>query len=137
MDYMAAATGQLESLAAAARELTESESIDDALAALAQAAAAATGATLAVVRVPDRSGGLPARGVWSASAALGAELEGSRLLLEELAPEEQTERDGLAAPTRRLAERSGAGGVLVVPALADNRVLASLELMRPGDPFSA
>jgi serine phosphatase RsbU (regulator of sigma subunit) len=133
---MTATTTQLESLAAAARELTDAGSLDEALVALARAVAAATGATLAVVRVPDRAGGLPARGVWSASAALGAELEGSRLPLEDVAPEEQSERDALAAPTRRLAERSGAGGVLVVPALADNRVLASLELMRPGDPFS-
>ncbi|HKY12946.1 MAG TPA: SpoIIE family protein phosphatase [Gaiellaceae bacterium] len=136
MDYMAA-TGQLESLAAAARELSESESIDEALAALAQAAAAATGATLAVVRVPDRSGGLPARGVWSASAALGAELEGSRFLLEELGREERRELDRLPSPIRRLADRIGAVGVLVVPALADDRVLATLELMRPGQRFSA
>jgi serine phosphatase RsbU (regulator of sigma subunit) len=133
---MTATTTQLESLAAAARELTDAENLDDALVALARAVAAATGATLAVVRVPDRSGGLPARGVWSASAALGAELEGSSLLLDELAVEEQSERDGLPAATRRLAERSGAGGVLVAPALTDGRVLASLELMRPGETFS-
>jgi serine phosphatase RsbU (regulator of sigma subunit) len=134
---MTATTTQLESLAAAARELTDAGSLDDALVALARAVAAATGATLAVVRVPDRSGGLPARGVWSASAALAAELEGSCLLLDDLALEEQSERDGLPAPTRRLAERSSAGGVLMVPALADDRVLASLELMRPGEPFTA
>jgi serine phosphatase RsbU (regulator of sigma subunit) len=133
---MGASTGQLESFAAAARELTDATSLDDALGALARAAAAATGATLAVVRVPDRSGGLPARGVWSTSAALGAELEGSRLRLDELGAEEQTELDQLAAPMRRLAERSGAAGVLFVPALAGNQVLASLELMRPGEPFS-
>jgi serine phosphatase RsbU (regulator of sigma subunit) len=133
---MTATTTQLESLAAAARELTDAESLDEALVALARGVAAATGATLAVVRVPDRAGGLPARGVWSASAALGAELEGSRLPLDDLAAEEQSERDGLAAPIRRIAERTGAGGVLVVPALADDRVLASLELMRPGEPFS-
>ena len=128
--------GQLETLAAAARELTDAESLDDALAALARAAAAATASTVAVVRVPDGSDGLPARGVWSASPALGAELEGSRLLLEELPAEAQSEPDRLPLTVRRLAERSGAGGVLVVPALAGNRVLASLELLRPGEPFS-
>ena len=136
MDYMPA-TGQLESFAAAARELTDAESIDDALGALARAAAAATGATLAVVRVPDRSGGLPASGVWSASAALGAELEGSRVLLAELGREEQRELDRLPAPIRGLADRIGAVGVLVVPALANDRVIATLELMRPGQRFSA
>ena len=131
------ATGHLESFAAAARELTDATSLDEALGALARAAAAGTGATLAVVRVPDRSGGLPARGVWSTSAALGAELEGSCLRLDEIGVEEQTELGRLSAPMRRLAERSGAGGVLFVPALAENHVLASLELMRPGEPFSA
>jgi serine phosphatase RsbU (regulator of sigma subunit) len=136
MDYMPA-TGQLESFAAAARELTDAESLDDALVALARAAAAATGATLAVVRVPDRSGGLPGRGVWSASAALGAELEGSRLSLDEVGRDEQRELDRLPAPIRRLADRIGAVGVLVVPALADDRVIATLELMRPGQRFSA
>jgi serine phosphatase RsbU (regulator of sigma subunit) len=118
---MAATTGQLESLAAAARELTDAESLDDALTALARTAAAATAATLAVVRVPDPSGGLPARGVWSASAALAAELEGSRLKLEELGAD----------------ERSGTGASLVVTALAGEEVLAALELIRSGEAFSS
>jgi sigma-B regulation protein RsbU (phosphoserine phosphatase) len=130
-------TGQLESLAAAGRELADADNLDAALAALAKAIAAATGASLAVVRVPDASGGLPSRGVWSASAALGAELEGSRLLLEELGTAERTEADELPVVVRRLAERSGAAGVLLVPALADGGVLASLELMRPRERFSA
>jgi serine phosphatase RsbU (regulator of sigma subunit) len=134
---MTASTDQLESLAAAARSLSGAESLDEALAALARAAAAATGATLAVVRVPDGAGGLPARGVWSASAALAAELEGSRLLLDELATDEQDELGELPPPVRRLAERSGSSGVLVTPAFAGDEVAASLELMRPGEPFSA
>jgi serine phosphatase RsbU (regulator of sigma subunit) len=134
---MAATTGQLESLAAAAQELTDAASLDGALAALARAAAAATGATLAVVRVPDHAGGLPARGVWSASAALGAELEGSRILLEDLGTEELGELEKLPPPIRRLAQRIGSGGTLMVPALLDGAVVASLELMRAGEPFSA
>ena len=134
---MEASTGQLESFAAAARELTDAKSLDDALAAIARAAAAATSSAVAVVRVPDRAGGLPARGVWSSSAALGAELEGSRLRVDEVARQEQKRLELLAAPMRRVAERIGAGGVLVVPAVADDHVLASLELMRPGERFSA
>ena len=135
---MSATTGQLESLAAAGRALTDAESLDEALAVLARAAAAATGATLAVVRVPDRSGGLPSRGVWSASAALGAELEGSRLLLEELgggrvrARPTSCQRPFGVSPSA--VER---WGVLLMPALADGRVLASLEVMRPGERFTA
>ena len=64
MRGMMASTGQLESFAAAARELTDATSLDDALSALARAAAAATGASVAVVRVPDRAGGMAARGMW-------------------------------------------------------------------------
>jgi serine phosphatase RsbU (regulator of sigma subunit) len=128
---MTATAAQLEILAAAGRELADADSLDDALAALARAAAAATGATLAVIRVPDGEGGLPSRGVWSTSPALGAELEGSRLLLEE------TEEQEVPASVARLAERIGATGVLFVPASAEGRILASLELARPGEPFSA
>src|SRR5918992_1301778 len=134
---MEATTGQLETLAAAGRELADAGSLDEALSALARAAAAATGAALAVIRVPDSSGGLPSRGVWSTSAALGAELEGSRLVLEEVGTKERTESEALPPAVRRLAEQSGAAGVLLMPALADGRVLASLELMRPGERFSA
>jgi phosphoserine phosphatase RsbU/P len=133
--HMSAMSG-LESLAAAGQELAQSESLDEALQALARATAAATRAALAVVRVPDGSGGLPARGVWSDSAALGAELEGSRLLLEELPTEELSEADELPAAVRRLAQRIGAVGVLVVPWLDGDEVLATLELMRPGEPFT-
>jgi serine phosphatase RsbU (regulator of sigma subunit) len=134
---MEATMGQLESLAAAGRELNDAGSLDEALSALARAAAAATGATLAVVRVPDKSGGLPSRGVWSTSAALGAELEGSQLALEEVGTEERTEAGELPTAVRVLGERSGAAGVLFVPMLAAGRVLATLELMRPVEPFSA
>jgi serine phosphatase RsbU (regulator of sigma subunit) len=127
----------LESLAAAGRELAEAESLDEALPALARATAEATGAALAVVRVADGRGGLPARGVWSDSSALSAELEGSRLLVEELATEELSEADELPAAVRRLAERIGAVGILIVPCLADDDVLATLELMRTREPFTA
>jgi serine phosphatase RsbU (regulator of sigma subunit) len=130
-------TGQLAILAAAGRELADARSLDDALATLARAVAEATGATLAVVRVPDTAGGLPSRGVWSTSAALSAELEGSRLLLEEIGGAEPAQADELPAAVRRLATRSNAAGVLFVPTHADGRILASLELMRPGEPFTS
>jgi serine phosphatase RsbU (regulator of sigma subunit) len=133
---MTAMTGQLEILAAVGRELTDAHSLDEALAMLARAVAEATGATLAVVRVPDTAGGLPSRGVWSTSAALSAELEGSRLLLEEVGEAEPAEADKLPAAVRRLAARSNAAGVLFVPTRADGRILASLELMRPGERFT-
>jgi GAF domain-containing protein len=128
-------TDQLESLASAGRELTDAEGLDDALAALARGVAAATSATVAVIRVADKSGRLPSRGVWSTSAALGAELEGSQLALDDVARQD-TEAEELPTAVRRLADRIGAGAVIFVPATADDRVLATLELMRPGEPFS-
>jgi GAF domain-containing protein len=133
---MEASTSQLESLAAVGRELADADSLDEALAALTRAAAAATGATVAVIRVPDETGGLPSRGVWTSSPALAAELEGSRVGLDEVGTAEVADRDKLAAAVGRLADRAGAGAVLVVPAVTDGRVVATLELMRPGESFS-
>jgi serine phosphatase RsbU (regulator of sigma subunit) len=129
--------GQLETLAEVGERLSEAGTLDEALAELARAAAAATGAALAVVRVPDGTGSLPARGVWAASAALAAELEGSRVPIEELGAQESAEPAELPPTLRRLADRTGAVGVSVVPAISDGRVLASVELLRPAKPFSA
>jgi serine phosphatase RsbU (regulator of sigma subunit) len=112
---MAAATGQLESLAAAGRQLNAAATLDEALAALAEASAAATAASAAMIRVPGKEGTLHARGLWSASSALEAELEGSTL---------------------SLADRTAGGEVLVVRAETDERLLAVLELLRPGEVFS-
>jgi hypothetical protein len=125
--------GQLETLAEVGERLSEAGTLDQALAELARAAAAATGAALAVVRVPDGTGSLPARGVWAASAALAAELEGSRVPIEELGAQEPAEPAELPPTLRRLADRTGAVGVSVVPAISDGRVLASVELLRPAD----
>jgi serine phosphatase RsbU (regulator of sigma subunit) len=127
----------LQSLAAAGRDLTQAEDLDGALAALAEAAATGTGATIAVIRVADRIGAeLQTRGVWSASPALRAELEGSRLPADSVGSAELTESDDLPEPIRRLAKRWGASGVLVCPVLSGGRVFASLELARAGAPFS-
>jgi serine phosphatase RsbU (regulator of sigma subunit) len=134
---MTSPTGQLERLAEAGRRLSGAETLGEALAVLAHAAADATGATVAVVRVRDGGGGLPARGVWSSSAALSAELEGSRLAVAELGAHELDESDELPAALSRLVKRSGAAGVAVVPEVVDGQVVASLELMRPREPFSA
>ncbi len=51
--------------------------------------------------------------------------------------DERSEADELPPALRRLAERSGAVGVAIVPVFEDGRVVASLELMRPGEPFSS
>lgn len=127
----------LQSLAAAGRDLVDAEDLDAALGVLAAAAASGVGATLAVIRVADRGASeLQARGVWAASPALGAELEGSRIAAEAIGQEELTEDDDLPEAVRRLARRWGAARVLICPVCSDGGVLASLELARAGDPFS-
>jgi serine phosphatase RsbU (regulator of sigma subunit) len=133
---MTSPQAQLEPLVAVGRELSDATSLDEALALLARAAAEATGAAVAVVRVPDNAGGLPARGVWSSSSALGAEVEGSRLLVEEL-DGDQSESTELPPSLRRLAQRSDSVGVVFVPEFIAGSVLATLELLRPAEAFSA
>jgi serine phosphatase RsbU (regulator of sigma subunit)/PAS domain-containing protein len=110
-----ATTGQLDSLAAAGPALVGAETLDEALAVLARATAAATSATAAVIRVADGVELPAARGLWSASAALEAELEGSR------------------GP---LAQRDDAADVLEVTVEDGDHTLAALELLRPGGGFS-
>ena len=127
----------LESLAAAGRDLAGAADLDEALGALTAAAASGTGATLAVIRVAEEGGAeLQTRGVWAASPALRAELEGSRISADTIGDRELTESDELPEAIRRLALRWGASRVLVSPVSAEGRVLVTLELARAGEPFS-
>jgi serine phosphatase RsbU (regulator of sigma subunit) len=127
----------LRSLAAAGQDLADAKDLDGALGVLAEAAASAAGATLAVIRVAERgSEELHARGVWAASPALRAELEGSRLAEGEIGSTDLTEDDELPEAVRRLARRWGASRVLICPVSSEGRVLASLELARSGEPFT-
>src|SRR5262245_36749607 len=111
---MATTTGQLDSLAAAGPELIGATTLDEALTVLARATGAATAATAVVIRVPggDRHA---ARGLWCASAALQAELEGS---------------------PGSLADRHADDDVLVVSAEGGEHPLATLELFRQGGGFT-
>jgi serine phosphatase RsbU (regulator of sigma subunit) len=107
---MAKTTGQLDTLAAAGPELMAAANLDEALTALARAAGAATAASAVAIRIPD---GEPvrARGLWCASAALQAKLEGSRA---------------------SLADRENSADVLAVQVDDGERLLATIELFRPG-----
>ena len=70
-----------ESLAAvsrATRSLARGAALEPLLAELAEAVAPGTGAEIAAIWLPDRSGALVARAVRATSAALAAELEGRR-----------------------------------------------------------
>src|ERR1700712_3437270 len=102
----------VETLARAAAEVAASGDLRSALAAIARAAAEATNADLAVLRVLDPDGQLVARAIAPEASALGAEMAGTRVDCERVVAGEVPE------PTRRAAERVRAAGVLVVLARA-------------------
>jgi serine phosphatase RsbU (regulator of sigma subunit) len=124
----------LDAFAAAGERLAHSDSLDEALSAIASAAADAVGADLVVVRVLDPDCFLRVRALTAASQALAAQLEGSRY---SFGPE--VEGDGVAralgAAVDRTAGRVGAEGGLVVPVLVAGRPVGSLELYRSREPL--
>jgi serine phosphatase RsbU (regulator of sigma subunit) len=128
----------LDAVAAASRALTECRTLREALTAITAAAASATSAEVVVARVLDAEDDqLKARAVWASSPAVVAELGGSRFPAEELPVAEADDVQNLPAAVRRSAERARARVVLQVPIVLEERALASLELMRPRDPFTA
>src|SRR5919199_4644074 len=128
----------LDAVAEASRALTAGGTLHEALAAIAAAAASATGAEVVVARVLDpEARQLKAHAVWPAWPAVAAELEGSRLAVEELPDAEVDEVAKLPQTIRRAAERARAGAVLQVPVARDDSTIASLELMRARTPFTA
>jgi serine phosphatase RsbU (regulator of sigma subunit) len=127
----------LDAVAAATRALAEGPTLRGALASIAEAAASATGSEVVVARVLEAgTGQLKARAVWAASAAVAAELEGSRFPAAELPAGESDEVAGLPPAVARAAEQARLGAVLQVPVVFDGRPVASLELMRPRGRFT-
>jgi serine phosphatase RsbU (regulator of sigma subunit) len=114
---------------AVARETTGVEGLEPALSAIVERTAEVAGADVVVVRLRDDSGGLTARAVHAASAALRAELEGSRVAADGV-PADARDLADLPRPLRAVADRMGAGGVLLLPVLDGDVVVGSLELLR-------
>jgi serine phosphatase RsbU (regulator of sigma subunit) len=126
----------LAALAAAGRRIAEETSLEGALRALAEAAATAASADVAVVRLADETGSsLRARAIFARSDALAAELVGSRFPMSELPLDEMSDLDRAPEPVRAAAERVHADSLVLVPVWAEARPLGSLELMRAGDAF--
>jgi serine phosphatase RsbU (regulator of sigma subunit) len=122
----------LAALARAVREAAGRPSLALALQDVADAARVAAGADVALVRVvfADRLETAAVAG----SAALAAELEGDRVPVAEL-PDLRVDLLAEAPPgVRRVAARTGAGSILVLPVRLDGTA-AVLELYRAG-PFS-
>jgi serine phosphatase RsbU (regulator of sigma subunit) len=127
----------VDAFAAAGERLAHSASLDEALGAIAQAAAKAVGADLVVVRVVDPDGFLRARALTAASQALAAELEGSRYPIVDAGSPDDGVREALSAAVERTAQRLGVETGLVVPVLVGARAAGSLELYRARGPLSA
>jgi serine phosphatase RsbU (regulator of sigma subunit) len=127
----------LEQLADAGALLAGPEPIGEGLETLVAAVAAATGSEVVVARVVDDTGGfLLARAVAPASSALAAEIEGSRVAVDEVEDGEVSEPERLPPAVRRLAVRVRAASSLQLPATAGDRLVGTLELMRGSGSFS-
>ena len=128
------AGGALGAFAAAARELVRGDALDGGLQALARAVQVGTGSEVVVVRLAD-GGRLVARAVCAESAALTAELVGTRVPALELGGEEVELADAQGDPTvpsavRRAAVRSGTRVVRILPVVAGGELTGTLELYR-------
>jgi serine phosphatase RsbU (regulator of sigma subunit) len=115
---------------AVTREPAGITGLDEALTAIVARAAEVARADVVVARLADGSGGVTARAVHAASAALRAELEGSRLGPGAVSADDRDELLQLPRPLRRLADRLGAAGVLQLPVRDGPSVVGSLELLR-------
>ena len=117
-------------------ETRELADLDGALGSIAARTAEVTGADVVVVRLVDESGAAGARAVHAESAALRAELEGSRLPARAVPAEPLEGRDRLSPPLLRAAEQLGASGVLQLPVREGHAVVGSLELLRRRGEFT-
>lgn len=125
-------------LAAAAEVVADGASLGAALDALASAAAADCRADVAVIRTAEPGGAwLLARVVAGATRALAAELLGTRLDGAVLDRGPVSAPEALPAVVATVARRSGAPEALVVPVLAGDGVVGTLELYRSSPPFGA
>ena len=134
-----AAGSALSAFAAAALGLAGDEPPEAALASLLRAVALGTGAELVVARLAEDDG-LVARAVHSGSAAVTAELRGSRMPAAEAPERERGLEDAPGDPdapagVRRTAARAGMRFARLVPVAIGGKVAALLELYRSGLPF--
>jgi serine phosphatase RsbU (regulator of sigma subunit) len=135
-----AAGSALSAFAAAALELVKGREQGRGLAELLRAVALGTGAELLVARLAEGNRNLVARGVHSDSAALSAELRGTRIPVAEIAEQEVELGDAPGDPAapavvRQAAARAGMPIARLVPVSVDGEVMALLELYRTGLPF--
>jgi serine phosphatase RsbU (regulator of sigma subunit) len=127
------------SLAALARAVTVAagaSSASEALQALAEAARAVSGADVALIRALDEGGERLEAVAVAAPRTLAAELEGTVFPAAELPVAALDDLEQAPAAVRRLAERTGATRLLLVPARVES-CSVSVELFRAAEPFGA
>src|SRR3954467_2145245 len=125
----------LQALARAGPAVGDARNLSEALQILAEATGFATGAEIVIMRVADEAS-LVTCAVVTDSAAVAAELEGSRLALEDVPEFEESALERLPEGVRRAAERVHAGAAVLIPVHLDGHVQGSVELMRAEAPFA-
>ena len=125
---------ELDALAAAGLALANADTLAEALQIVADGAAGAAHADVAIVRA-DVDGRAAALGVATGSQALAAELARSGFALDELPRRDESELARMPTVVQRTAKRVRASAVLLLPVHVDGRVGGSLELFRAGEPF--
>jgi serine phosphatase RsbU (regulator of sigma subunit) len=132
---VALAESGLDALADAGLALGQARNLNEALRTIAAALLDGARASLVVIRSLDETRALLVPGaVATSSAAVAAEIEGTRLPVEDAELEESDVRL-LPSAVRRAAERIQASAVLLLPVRLDGRLEGSLELMREGPEF--
>ena len=130
------AEGGLEALAEAGLALGLAGNLTEAVGTIAAAALRAVEATVVVIRVLDEAkGSLGTGAVATDSAAVAAELQGSRLAVEDGPGHEESDPERLPPTVRRAAGRVEASAVLLVPVRVDGRIRGTVELLRAGLDF--
>jgi serine phosphatase RsbU (regulator of sigma subunit)/putative methionine-R-sulfoxide reductase with GAF domain len=133
----ALAEGGVDALAEAGLALGRAANLNEAVGTIATAALRAVDASAVVIRVLDETKGVLRTGaVATRSAAAAAELEGSRLSIEEVPGHEESDPERLPPPVRRAAERVDAAAVVLIPVRVEGRVRGTVELMRADLDFS-
>ncbi|HEX3267555.1 MAG TPA: SpoIIE family protein phosphatase [Gaiellaceae bacterium] len=112
------------------RDTSDVAGLDQALAEIVEQAARLTEADVVVARLGSDGSGLIARAVYASSAALQAELEGSRISADSLSAEGADEVVQLPRRLRLVADKLGATAVLLLPIRVGGALIGSLELMR-------
>ncbi len=131
----------VETLAASVDTVLSGGSLDEALARIVDAVAAALDAGLVIARVaPLGTDELVARAVYARSAVVAAELQGSKLRTEEVGRDEldyDAAADGTAPrAVRRAAARAEARVGSLFPVLDGGAAAATLEVYRDGPPLT-